>query len=240
MQNPLFNQVDPAMNQIYYNVRGIPEVAAPIGWNIDWYEQGDDKNTPIPGYSMPLPTQDQPFWRPETVVWPKADAPANEQVILFGDSPVLLKMFKGWAPIWCWLEQALVLSAGQYIAKIDVFPDLYTKMNGDEKVWATDPLSGEFSLMGFDFKDGNIVKFGQWNTLTQTFFHTGGNIFFRAEFRGRHGLLNNGIFFRNPSVVLVNSPPPPPPPSNQEQEITIVFDKQITVPVTVKVKVTIE
>lgn len=242
MQNLLFNQVDPATDQIYYNVRGIPEIAAPIGWNIGWYDQGGDRNTLIPGYAMPLPTQDQPFWRPETVVWPKVDAPANEQVTLFGNSPVLLKMFKGWAPIWCWLEQGLVLPAGQYMAKIEIFPDLYDMMNGNEKIWATDSLSGEFSLMGFDFKDGNIVKFGQWNTLAQTFSHAGGNIFFRAEFRGRHGLLNNGIFLRNPSVALIGSPvpTPTPTPTPQEQEVILTFDKQITVPITVKVKITVE
>lgn len=239
--NPLFSDIG-VNGKIYYNHNGIAEVAAPHGWQVRWIEQAA-ATSPVPGYSsMPLPSQDSPFARPEFVVWPKSDAPANEQESLFGVFPVLEKIFAGWKPIWFEFFQNTDLVAGErYRFSLSVYPDLVAEMSGQQKIYAADPISGEFRALGeAQWHDGGDVITGQWNRMIYE-FTAGDSTQVGLEFRGRHGLLNTGVFIRDPKLEwLGDAPPPTPTPTPGGNSQTIEFTFQKTVPVKVRITATVE
>lgn len=220
LRNPRFTEL--VDGKTYYNRGNDPGLAVPHDWVIGFYEQqAADSPLPVPNETFPLPTQDDPFRKPETVVWRREDAPADEVDLLFGNLPYVVKIFKGFSPIWILFYQFVTLDAGRrYRFSVEVYPDLVASWEGVRKIFAPDPLSGEFRLepegASSLWQNGDLVPFGQWITLAVEFV-AAANDFVGLEFRGRHGLANNGLFVRNPQLIALDAPPdeplPPPPPT---------------------------
>ena len=222
-RNPLFNQTDSSGSAVYHP-NNIPEIALPISWDAHWYTQVR-ANDAIAGVSdtFPLPKQDQPFFAPEIVNWNRADIPANEVSLFANDGvvqyPFVLKGFHGYAPVWFAFGQVVSgLVVGQrYKMSFDIFPDLVSAMSGSQKVWAGDPISGNFRLWygtsTTDWLDGTGVAFGSWHTMSYEFTCTATTMYAGFETRLRHGLLTNGVFLRNPQLVATGTPAPVPAPT---------------------------
>jgi len=194
--------------QNWYKYQGINELKLPIGWLCNWHNQASAADD-VGGEEMPLPTQDQPFHRPEFTTWAAEDAPENERVLLFAELPYVVKGFAGSSPVWFWFFRSVSgLRIGrEYTFSVEVYPDLVSSYDGG-KQWAADPNSGEFRLWAgsgapVDWMNGSAIPFGQWNLLTVKFTASHLPQHVGVEFRGRHGLANNGIFIRRPVLLEV-------------------------------------
>jgi hypothetical protein len=195
--------VNPSFENGYYHANNVPELAIPNGWLFAY----EDAKSPR------LPRQDADFFRPEVVTWNKKDAPSYEKDLFFRHGDFILKVFKGWGPIWFDLWQEVNLEVGHtYRFSIDIFPDLVKEYREGQKVWADDILAGEHLLthdstsVGTGWLDGKYIHFGQWNTLQYDFSPAHEKSHVGISVRGRWGLQNNGWFFDNVTLTDLESP----------------------------------
>ncbi len=170
----------------WYHQNGIPELQLPNGWGFGFDEGAT-------GFG----SEPWDVWvRPETRVWPDYQIPPHERPLFIREGQFTIKMFKGNGAISFRLVQDIALEAGSYTFEINIYPDLVTHYNNDQKVFATDALSGEISFIAPDGGTGWILPaFGQWNTLTHTFTLTEAQtVRVGLAVRGRYAISNNGWF----------------------------------------------
>lgn len=188
----------------YYFANGVPEFAIPADWDF-WYQ--DDQG-------IRIHNQDDPFYRPEMVVWDRPHAPENEKNLFWLDGIYCLKGFKGWGPIWFALSQKVSgLEVGaKYKFTVPVFPDLVMRYDGSNKVFADDVRAGECLLSvstdqavtDMGWINGTVMKFGQYNFMSLEFVADKSEMTVRLQLRGIYGLLTNGFFLDNLSLVKIS------------------------------------
>lgn len=185
--NPLKN---PSFDQGAYDRDGLN---VPKDWVI-WFA---DEKTPL------LPGQDQPFSKPQAVVWSIAEAPAWEaDAFLSGD--FCWRVWGAWRPLWVALRQKVtgLTPNVAYRFTVSVHPDLVMDEQGGGKQYADHPLAGEHRLTATfggataetGWRDGRDVPFGQYSRLSLDFTPTTSEATVSVEFRCRWGLAHNGWF----------------------------------------------
>ncbi len=170
----------------HYNQWGVPELQLPNGWRLEWDEGAT-------GYG----NESWDVWvRPETRVLPDYQLPPSEHGIFIYDGTHTVKIFKGYGAISVRLLSDLTLSPGTYRMTINIYPDLYTDFVGGQKVWASDPASGEvrFIISGGSGGTGWIrPAFGQRNTMTHDFTITEAQgVTVGLGIKGPFAIVNNG------------------------------------------------
>ncbi|MBI3363105.1 MAG: hypothetical protein HY023_18540 [Chloroflexi bacterium] len=196
---------NPSFEEGYYHWKNIPELAVPNKWDFWCAEQ----NTPR------VERQDDPWLRPETVIWDKPHAPAEEAALFWLDGTYILKIFKGWGPTWAKLSQTVNLPAGRYVFTAPVYSDAVADYSKEgKKILAPDPISQEVRLTAGDADTGWIApKFGQYTHHQLAFDAPGAEgVTVAVEVRGRWGLRNNGFFLDALSLDPAGSAPTPTPP----------------------------
>jgi hypothetical protein len=100
------------------------------------------------------------------------------------------------------------LQPGAYRLQINFFPDVVAAVDsGGNKVWATDPLSGEVRFI-VDNGGSNWItpQIGTRNSLTHTFtVNTARTVRVGASFRNRFVMSNNGWFLDDWSLTRVSN-----------------------------------
>lgn len=192
------------------------------GWDFTWKDG-----------TIELENQVAPFLQPETKFVGRNTTPTSEALppeewplYLADDAPVVWQAFKGWGPQWWKLSQQLDLAAGRYLLSAQLYPDIYFSREGARE-WASDPLSGEWRLVGqhavlapvdLPWLNGATTlplgvpprhQFGRWVQLTHEWDHPGGLARVGLEFRARFGVDVVGAFVRRFSLVQVNVTTPP-------------------------------
>lgn len=170
----------------WYHPNGIPELQIPDQWNF-WYATG------------PTGFGDNPWdvWvRPEVRVLPSDYLPPSEHDLFIWDGDQTVKVFKGYGAISYKLSQVVTLPPGVYQLEVSVFPDLVVAYDNGQKVYASDPLTGEVMLLAGNGNTGWLLPtFGQKNTFRYTFtVSSTRQIEIGAAMRGRWAILNNGWF----------------------------------------------
>ncbi|MCB8945486.1 MAG: hypothetical protein H6658_17185 [Ardenticatenaceae bacterium] len=170
----------------WYHPNGIPELQIPNDWEFEWDEG-------------PTGHGNEPWdvWvRPEVRVLPAEQLPPAEQPIFIWDGNQTLKIFKGWGAISFRLTTQVTLQPGTYLMAIRFFPDLVADYENGQKIFATDPYSGEvaFILDGIQ-TEWQLPAIGQRNQLVRQFTVTqAGTQEIGVAMRGRYALVNNGWF----------------------------------------------
>jgi hypothetical protein len=150
---------------------------------------------------------------------------AAEQTLYFtADAPIIWHVLKLFGKQQWELSQTIDLPAGEYKFSIEIYPDVYSGAH----VWAPDPLSAEWQLVGDaawlngattpdsikgdPTGDDQRKYFGRWIKLSKTYVHPGGALKVGVGFRARWGVENVGAFVRLASLVRVGVVPPVDPP----------------------------
>jgi LysM repeat protein len=157
-QNLLQN---PGFEEGHYNQDGIVEITVPNGWRMHW----SNAETNIFGGEAATA-------RPETVVWNIADAPPNERSLFWKDGSYIVKIFKGYAPMWAAMSQDVSgLQVGRrYRLVAPVYVDIVAGYEGGQKVAPADPRQGRVRLgagpVGAPWRADNIDYSGWWTAET--------------------------------------------------------------------------
>ncbi len=170
----------------WYHPDGIPELQIPNEWEFAW-EEG------------PTGFGNEPWdvWvRPEVRVLPSEQLPPHEQEVFIWDGNQTVKIFKGWGAISFRLTTEVELQPGTYVLALRFFPDLVADYENGQKIFATDPTSGEVAfIINGEQSAWHLPTIGQRNQLVQTFTITqAGTQEIGAAIRGRYALQNNGWF----------------------------------------------
>ena len=181
----------------WYHQNGIPELQLPNEWVFE-YDEGPT------GYGS------EPWdkWvRPETRVLPDYQLPGDERGLFVRDGQYTIKMFKGSGAISFRVFQDIGLQPGTYTFQVNIYPDLVMDYLKGEKVWASDPTSGEIRFITPDGGTGWILPaFGAWNTLEHTFTITDAQtVRIGVGIRGRYAISNNGWFFDQWSLKQIQN-----------------------------------
>lgn len=183
---------NPSFEEGWYNQNGIPELQLPNHWIFEW----DEGSNPFD--SAPWSA----FVRPEARVLSEAFLPADERAAFIWDGRHTVKIFKGNGALSYRLMTDVSLQPGTYVFEINIFPDLVSGYDGGNKVWASDPYSGEVRFIVDNGGSGWLLPaFGQRNTLTHTFtVNAPRAVRVGVAVRGRYALPNNGWFMDNWSL----------------------------------------
>lgn len=181
----------------HYNKDGIPELQLPNGWYFQWDEG-------------PTGFGDNPwdvYVRPETRVLPSSQLPPDEHALFIWDGTHTVKMFKGNGAISMRLLTDMHLEPGTYQFEINLFPDMVMGYENHQKIWASDPLSGEVRFIVTGAETGWFLPvFGQRNTFTHTFtVAQAQTVQIGVGFRGRYALSTNGFFVDNWSLKKIEN-----------------------------------
>ena len=127
---------------------------------------------------------------------PANQLPSHERPLFIFDGNQTVKVFKGNGAISYRLYQNITLPAGTYRLDIGLFPDLVTGYANGQKVWPSDPTSGEVRFLVGNGGSGWVSPaFGQKNELSHTFtINTTQTVRIGVAIRGRYALQNNGWF----------------------------------------------
>ncbi len=177
---------NPSFEGSWYHPDGVPELQIPQAWQ---FVYKDEEN--------PLDPDPWNGWvPPEVRVVPSAFLPPAEHDLFIWDGDQTVKVFKGYGAISFALTTAVFLQPGTYILEINVFPDLVTGYDNGQKIWASDPLSGEVKLIaGNGTTDWLLPTFGQKNRFQTSFtVATSQTVIVGAAMRGRWAIQNNGWF----------------------------------------------
>ncbi len=178
---------NPSFEGGWYHPDGIPELQIPEDWQFAYYDEEDKPLDPDPWNA---------WVRPETRVLSSAFLPPAEQTLFIWEGDQTVKVFKGYGSISFQLTTAVFLQPGTYILEINLFPDLVTGYDNGQKIWASDPLSGEVKLIaGSGTTDWLLPNIGQRNTFQTSFTLTESQtVVVGAAMRGRWAIQNNGWF----------------------------------------------
>ncbi len=166
---------------------GYNELQVPEGWLLTT-DEGPNELVPGDGGL---------FARPEVRVVDTGSFPEDEQQLFIFSGSHTVKAFKGYAPTSFAMFQDVYLQPGRYRMTLNFFPDLVANYNDNgNRVWATDPLSGEMRIIHNDGGSGwTTVSVGQRNTRVYEFsVSQPGAVRLGAAFRNRFGIANNGWF----------------------------------------------
>ncbi len=206
----------------YYQHNGIPEVTVPNNWNI-WYAE---ENTPK------IYKQDDPWRKPETVVWNGTYHPEPERSLFWNDGNYTFKAFGAWKPIWVklWQNNDNVVAGQRYKFIVPMYPDLIESYAWDgRKIVSTDPAAGEHRLIVTEngriiadtgYLNGNDVPFLQWTDLELEFVPSGSEVRLQVEFRGKWGLINNGWFIDKIELKAIPNLPTATPRATATPTVT--------------------
>jgi len=180
----------------HYNMHGIPELQLPVGWVFEW----DESQT---GFGTEAWDK---YVRPETRVLPKGFLPAAEHGLFIFDGQHTIKAFKQNGAISFKLFRDVYLEPGTYVLEINVYPDMYMDYQEGMKIWADDPLTGQFRFIAPDATGWMGTVYGRKNTLTHTFtVDSAGEVPIGAAMRGNHAIMNDGWFFDDWSLKRVEN-----------------------------------
>lgn len=183
---------NPSFEGGWYHPNGIPELQIPDQWTF-YYEEGDN----------PFSADPWNAWvRPEVRVLSKEFLPPEEHDLFIWDGEQTMKVFKGYGSISFRMETAVDLQPGNYIFEIHVYPDLVVDYQNGQKVFATDPTTGDVMLEADGQSTGWLTPaFGQKNQIQLPFtVDSVGNVTIKASFRGRWAIRNNGWFMDDWSI----------------------------------------
>lgn len=188
---------NPSFEEGWYNQNGIPELQLPNRWQFEW----DEGSTGFGSQVWDV------YVRPETRVLPAMMLPPHEHPLFIFDGQYTVKIFKDSGAISFRLWTNVTLEPGTYVFEINFFPDLVVDYDGNRKVWAPDPLSGDVQfLIGGASYGWNYPIFGRKNTLQQTFTVTETrNMEIGVWIRGRFAILNNGWFLDDWSLRRIEN-----------------------------------
>ncbi|NHZ72535.1 MAG: hypothetical protein GWP17_05575, partial [Aquificales bacterium] len=179
-----------------YNMWGIPELQLPVGWVFEW----DENRTGFGSESWDV------YVRPETRVLSTEFLPAAEHSLFIFDGDHTIKAFKGDGAISFKLFRDVYLEPGMYVLEINIYPDLYMDYQDGMKIWADDPLTGQFRFIAPDATGWMGTVYGRKNRLTHTFsVDTAGNVSIGAAMRGNHAIMNDGWFLDDWSLKKVEN-----------------------------------
>jgi len=170
----------------HYNQWGVPEFQLPNGW---WLEFDEGPT----GYG----NESWDVWvRPETRVLPDYQLPPAEHGLFIYDGTHTVKIFKGYGAISIRLLTDVYLPAGTYRMTINIYPDLYTSYEGGQKIWASDPASGEVRFVVSGGSGGSGWRrpaFGQRNTMIHEFtINEAQSVAVGVGIKGPFAIANNG------------------------------------------------
>jgi hypothetical protein len=102
----------------------IPQITAPNNWRMLW----SDRELIFGGEWVTT--------RPETVVWNRGDAPANEVDLFWKDGIYNVKIFNSWAPLWAGMTQDVsgLETGAKYRFVAPVYVDVIEDYSGGAKV----------------------------------------------------------------------------------------------------------
>lgn len=166
---------------------GYNELQVPEGWLLTT-DEGPNELVPGDGGL---------FARPEVRVVDTGAFPEDERAMFIFEGNNTVKAFKGYAPTSFAMFQDVYLQPGRYRMTLNFFPDLVASYNDNgNRVFATDPLSGEMRIIHNDGGSGwTTVSTGQRNTRVYDFsVSQPGAVRLGAAFRNRFGIANNGWF----------------------------------------------
>ncbi len=164
---------------------GQPELQLPSGWSFEYDEGPTNYGTEI--WDV--------YLRPEVRVLSERFLPAHEHALFIWDGVHTVKAFKGNGAISFRLFREVYLEPGVYQLEINVFPDLVMGWNGDQKIWADDPLSGEVRFIAPGAGEWMLPLFGRKNSFTYQFTLTEAQtVRLGAAIRGNFAIANDGWF----------------------------------------------
>lgn len=180
----------------HYNMNGIPELQLPVGWVFEW----DESQTGFGSESWDV------YLRPETRVLSKNFLPDAEHSLFIFDGAHTIKIFKGDGAISFKLFRDVYLEPGTYVLEINVYPDLYMDYVDGRKIWADDPLTGQFRFIAPGATGWMGTVYGRKNVLTHTFtVDSAENVSIGAAMRGNHAIMNDGWFLDDWSLRRVEN-----------------------------------
>lgn len=180
----------------HYNLNGISELQLPVGWTFEW----DESKTGFGNQSWDV------YLRPETRVLSKDFLPAAEHALFIFDGEYTIKAFKQNGAISFKLFRDVYLEPGTYVLEINVYPDLYMDYQAGVKIWADDPLTGQFRFIAPEATGWKGTVYGRKNEFTHTFtVDEAGNVPIGAAMRGNHAIMNDGWFFDDWSLKRVEN-----------------------------------
>ena len=150
--------------------------------------------------------------RPESRVLNRDFLPASEHELFIWDGSQTVKIFKKEGSLSFRLLTDVFLDPGTYLFKINIFPDMidgYTEAGS--KIWAPDPLSGEFRfIVNLPAGDWIFPPFGQKSSFQHAFEITSTQkVHLGVAFRGRWAIENNGWFMDDWSLEQLSQPEDP-------------------------------
>jgi hypothetical protein len=180
----------------HYNMWGIPELQLPVGWVFEW----DESRTGFGDEEWDV------YIRPEIRVMSKDFLPVSEHSLYIYDGEHTIKAFKQDGAISFKLFRDVVLQPGTYVLEINVYPDLYMDFQEGRKIWADDPLTGQFRFIAPEATGWMGTVYGRKNTFTHTFtVETTESIPIGAAMRGNHAIMNDGWFFDDWSLKRIEN-----------------------------------
>jgi hypothetical protein len=175
---------------------GQPELQVPNGWTLEW----DEGRTGFGDEVWDV------YVRPEVRVLSTEFLPPSEHALFIWDGEHTVKAFKGYGAISYRLFRDVYLEPGVYELEINLYPDLIMAWNGNQKVWADDPDSGEMRFIAPGAPGWRRVAFGRKNTFTHTFtIGEATNVPLGVAIRGRFAIANNGWFLDDWSLRRVTN-----------------------------------
>ena len=186
---------NPSFEGGWYHTYGIGELQTPNDWIFEW----DEGPTGFGSESWDT------WVRPEMRVLSPDYLPSHEHNLFIWDGIYTVKIFKGAGAISYRLFTETDLAPGTYVFKINIFPDVYEDYQAGQKVWASDPYSGEVTLFTNLGSTGWILPaFGQRNELEYAFtVPSAQRVRVGVSVRGRYAVANNGWFLDNWSLKQV-------------------------------------
>lgn len=182
----------------WYFFQGVSEWQIPNGWLL----AVDEGPNTLEGGSGGN------FLRPEIRVVPKSDIPPAEHAAFVFDGQNTIKAFKGGAPTNFAIFTDVTLQPGRYRLTINFFPDVVITYNGNNKVWATQPLSSEARvIVDNGGTDWIVPTSGSKTTLTFDFVvDEARTVRVGGAFRSRLVNNNNGWFLDDWSLQALGNP----------------------------------
>jgi hypothetical protein len=164
---------------------GIAELQLPVGWVFEW----DEGPTGFGSEVWDV------YIRPETRVLSSDYLPASEHALYIYDGDYTIKIFKGSGAISFKLYRDVYLEPGDYVLEVNAYPDLYMDYVDGMKIWADDPLTGQFRFIAPEATGWMGTTYGRKNTFTHRFtVNEAQDVRIGAAMRGNHAIMNDGWF----------------------------------------------